>query len=211
MPAALVEVADRDDGLAPPAAGDRDGGEKTDSAELRKLRRRNKLLEQENEILSCTGRRPASPATSFTMIYSLVRELAAETIPVAVTCRVLGFAMPASYAWCRNPVSQRDWDDAYLINAAYDIHRDDPALGDRFIADELHRRGLATGENRVARLCSQQRIWSVFAKKRGLNRIAALERPAPCAAVDATGNRDMWPATGRATTRRRTSGRAMWR
>ena len=27
-------------------------------------------------------------------------------------------------------------------------------------------------ENRVGRLCSQQRIWSVFAKKRGLNRKA---------------------------------------
>jgi hypothetical protein len=76
-------------------------------------------------------------------------------------------------------VSQRDWDDAYLINAAYDIDRDDPALGYRFIADELLRRGLTTRENRVARLCSQQRICSVFAKKRGLNHNAALERPAP--------------------------------
>jgi transposase len=34
-----------------PAAGDRGSGEKVDSAELRELRRRNKLLEQENEIL----------------------------------------------------------------------------------------------------------------------------------------------------------------
>ena len=47
-----LKIADRDDGLAaPPAAGDRGGGEKPDSAELRELRRRNKLLEQENEIL----------------------------------------------------------------------------------------------------------------------------------------------------------------
>jgi putative transposase len=71
-----------------------------------------------------------------------------------------------------NPVSQRDWDDAHLINAAYDIHHDDPAFGYRFIADELRERGLAAGENRVARLCSQQRIWSVFAKKRGMTRKA---------------------------------------
>jgi transposase InsO family protein len=28
----------------------------------------------------------------------------------------------------------------------------------------------AAGENREARLCSQQRIWSVFARKRGLSR-----------------------------------------
>jgi transposase InsO family protein len=106
------------------------------------------------------------------MIYPLVRELAAEKIPVAVTCRVLGFSKQAFYKWCANPVSQRDWDDAHLINAAYDIHSDDPAFGYRFIADQLHERGLAAGENRVARLCSQQRIWSVFAKKRGLTRKA---------------------------------------
>jgi transposase len=46
-----LKIADREDGLSPPAAGDRSGGEKPDSAELRELRRRNKLLEQENEIL----------------------------------------------------------------------------------------------------------------------------------------------------------------
>jgi transposase InsO family protein len=106
------------------------------------------------------------------MIYPLVRELAAENIPVAVTCRVLGFSKQAFYKWRADPVSQRDWDDAHLINAAYDIHRDDPAFGYRFIADELRERGLQAGENRVARLCSQQRIWSVFAKKPGLNRKA---------------------------------------
>ena len=65
---------------------------------------------------------------------------------------------------------QRDWDDAHLINAARDIHADDPAFGYRFIADELSGRGITAGENRVARLCSQERIWSIFAKKRGLNR-----------------------------------------
>jgi putative transposase len=88
------------------------------------------------------------------MIYPLVRELAAEDIPVAVTCRVLGFSKQAFYAWCKQPVSDRDWADAHLINAAYDIHADDPAFGYRFIADELRERGIATGENRVARLCS---------------------------------------------------------
>jgi putative transposase len=104
------------------------------------------------------------------MIYPLVRELAAEQIPVAVTCRVLGFSKQAYYKWLAHPVSQRDWDDAHLINAALDIHAADPAFGYRFIADELRERGLQVGENRVARLCSVQRIWSVFAKKPGLNR-----------------------------------------
>ena len=71
-------------------------------------------------------------------------------------------------------LTQRDWDDAHLINAALDIHADDPAFGYRFIADELPARSILAGEKKVARLCSQERIWSIFAKKRGLNR-----RPEP--------------------------------
>ena len=54
------------------------------------------------------------------MMYPLVRDLAADAIPVAVTCRVLGFSKQAFYAWCANPVSRRDWDDAHLINAVRD-------------------------------------------------------------------------------------------
>jgi putative transposase len=106
------------------------------------------------------------------MTYPLVKDLAADGIPVAVTCRVLGFSKQAFYAWKRSPVSRRDVDDAYLINAALDIHHDDPAFGYRFIADELPAHGVTAGVNRVARLCTQQRIWSVFAKKRGLTRRA---------------------------------------
>jgi transposase InsO family protein len=106
------------------------------------------------------------------MMYPLVLDLAADGIPVAVTCRVLGFTTQAFYKWHKNPVSQRDWSDAHLINAARDIHADDPAFGYRFIADELADQGIVAGENRVARLCSQERIWSVHAKKRGLNRKA---------------------------------------
>ena len=106
------------------------------------------------------------------MMYPLVRELAVDGVPVTVTCRVLGFSKQAFYQWRANPISQRDWDDAHLTNAAWNAHHDDPTFGYRFIADELHDAGLAAGENRVWRLCSQQRLWSVFAKKRGLNRKA---------------------------------------
>ena len=43
------------------------------------------------------------------MMYPLVRELAADGVPVTVTCRVLGFSRQAYYAWHANPVSDRDW------------------------------------------------------------------------------------------------------
>jgi putative transposase len=49
------------------------------------------------------------------MRYPLVLDLAAEGIPVAVTCRALGFSKQAFYAWKRKPVSARDWADAHLI------------------------------------------------------------------------------------------------
>lgn len=110
------------------------------------------------------------------MIYPLVRELAAPDAPVrvsvTVTCRVLGFSTQGYYKWRARPCSDRDYADAQLINAAVDVHADDPAFGYRFIADELDQVGITASENRVQRLCSQQRIWSVHAKKRGLNRTA---------------------------------------
>jgi len=106
------------------------------------------------------------------MRYPLVLDLAADGIAVAVTCRVLGFSKQAFYKWRKSPVTQRDWADAHLINSVRDVHADDPTFGYRFIADELTAAGIAVGENRVARLCSQERIWSLHAKKRGLNRKA---------------------------------------
>jgi transposase InsO family protein len=106
------------------------------------------------------------------MTYPLVADLAVDGIPVAVTCRVLGFSTQVFYAWKAAPVTRRDLEDAYLVNAALDIHRDDPAFGHRFIADELPAHGITAGVNRVARLCTQQRIWSVFAKKKGLTKRA---------------------------------------
>ena len=80
------------------------------------------------------------------MIYPLVRDLAAEGLPVAVTCRVLGFSKQGYYAWLAKPCSDRDYDEAYLINTAVDIHADDPMFGYRFIADELLAAGHEVGE-----------------------------------------------------------------
>jgi putative transposase len=108
------------------------------------------------------------------MRFPLVLDLAADGIPVAVTCRVLGFSKQAFYQWKTAPVTDRDWADAHLINAAVDIHHDDPEFGYRFITDELADAGVVAGRNRVNRLCTQQRLWSVHSRKRGPSR-----RPGP--------------------------------
>jgi putative transposase len=102
------------------------------------------------------------------MIYPLVRDLAADEIPVVVTCRVLGFSPQAFYKWRAHPVSSREWNDAHLVDAALAIHADDPVFGYRFIADELEaEHGISASENRVHRLCRQHRISSVIARRRG--------------------------------------------
>ena len=64
-------------------------------------------------------------------------------------------------------MTQRDWDDAHLLNAAIDIHHDDPEFGYRFITDELAGHGITASRNRVNRLCTQQRIFSNHARNRG--------------------------------------------
>lgn len=106
------------------------------------------------------------------LMYSLVRELAATDapirVPVAVTCRILGFSKQAFHHWLREQVSDRTWDEAHLINAAYDIHADDPAFGYRSIAEQ----GFTVSKRRVWRLCSQHKLWSIFAKRRGRRRKA---------------------------------------
>lgn len=104
------------------------------------------------------------------MIYPLVRELAATgapvRVPVAVTCRVLNIAKQPYYRWLKDPVSERDWVDAHLANAAIDVHADDPAFGYRFIADELADAGFTASERRVWRVCSEHAITSIIQRKR---------------------------------------------
>lgn len=85
---------------------------------------------------------------------------------------MLGFSPQAYYQWLQHPISDRDWEEAHLINAAVNAHRKDPVFGYRFIADELTDQGLRVSEHRVWRLCSQQKLWATFSTKRGLTRKA---------------------------------------
>lgn len=110
------------------------------------------------------------------MMFPLVAELAAEGVPVKLTCGVLGFSPQAFYKWRSKPCSERDWADAHAINAIVDVHADDPEFGYRFIADELHQLGIASCERRVWRLCAQERIWSTTTKK---GRKSSAKRPGP--------------------------------
>ncbi len=104
------------------------------------------------------------------MIYPLVQEMAATgarvRVPVAVTCRVLGFSEQAYYQWLKQPRSAREIADNHLIGVLQELHEDDPEFGYRFLADELHALGYQTSERRVWRLCNLAGIASVITKRK---------------------------------------------
>ena len=111
------------------------------------------------------------------MIYPLVPELAADGIPVTVTCRVLNIARQPYYRWLKGPVSGAEWDEAHLMNAVFDAHRDDPEFGYRFLADEVHDAGFEVCERTVWKICSTNGWWSVFGKKKA-RKTAKVNTPA---------------------------------
>jgi putative transposase len=98
-----------------------------------------------------------------------VSELAADGIPVAVTCRVLKLARQPYYRWRANPVTDAERAEAYRANALFDAHRDDPEFGYRFLAEEARTAGESMAERTAWRICADNRWWSVFGKKRGKN------------------------------------------
>ena len=97
-------------------------------------------------------------------MYPLVRELAADGVPVTVTCRVLKIARQPYYRWLTSPVTDAERDEAYRANALFDAHRDDPEFGYRFLVDEARDAGEAMTPRTAWRICSSNGWWSVFGK-----------------------------------------------
>ncbi len=104
-----------------------------------------------------------------------MRELAADKIPVAVACRVLGLARQHYYRWLRRPVTEAEITEAHRANALFDAHRDDPEFGYRFLAGEAETAGERMSERTAWRICRDNAWWSVFGKKRSKNG----KRPGP--------------------------------
>jgi transposase InsO family protein len=99
------------------------------------------------------------------MIYPLVSELAADGVPVTVTCRVLRLARQPYYRWLASPVTHRDWVQAHRMNALVDAHRDDPEFGYRLLADEARQAEWPMADRTAWALCSQQHLWSTLGKR----------------------------------------------
>lgn len=97
-PAALhrwLKHADEEDDSKAQAA-------KEKTLELREARKRMRLLEREAEVMRRAVAylsRDVNPK----MMFPLVRELAADSVPVTVTCRVFGFSPRAFFKWKATP------------------------------------------------------------------------------------------------------------
>ncbi len=101
------------------------------------------------------------------MMFPLVRELAGDGVPVTVTCRVLKLCRAQYYRWLDQPFTDGQLDEAYLANAVFDAHRDDPEFGYRFLADEVRLGDHPDASDRVVwRICRDNAWWSVFGKPR---------------------------------------------
>ncbi|MCP2242710.1 transposase InsO [Lentzea aerocolonigenes] len=98
-----------------------------------------------------------------------MNELAADGIPVAVTCRVLNIARQPYYRWRARPGTATEFERAQRANALFDAHRDDPEFGYRFLADEARDAGVSMADRTAWRICSSMGWWSAFGKKRGRN------------------------------------------
>jgi putative transposase len=107
------------------------------------------------------------------MTYPLVRELAGDGIPVTVTCRVLKIARQPYYRGLACPVSDAELDEAYVANAVFDAHRDDPEFGYRFLADEVRQAGHQVCDRTVWRICRDNGWWSVFGRPRSRRKTKA--------------------------------------
>lgn len=108
-------------------------------------------------------------------MYPLVKELAADGIPVVVSCRVLKLARQPYYRWLTQPIGKRELVEAYRANALYDAHQDDPEFGHRLLADEARDAGESMADRTAWRICSEQGWWSVFGKKKARGK----KRPGP--------------------------------
>ncbi|HLL64413.1 MAG TPA: hypothetical protein VK453_01560 [Micromonosporaceae bacterium] len=81
-------------------------------------------------------------------------ELAADGIPVAVTCRVLNIARQSYYQWLARPVTTAEITQAYRSNALADAQREDPEFGYRFLVDVAQAAGEPMADRTAWRICS---------------------------------------------------------
>ncbi len=146
--------------------GERAGSTRAESEEVRELRRRNRLLEQEVEVL---GRAAAYLSQANLPGKGSTRSRASW--PRTDSCRgdVPGVAACSSAVLPVVGGSRLSSEvvRAYRANALFDAHRDDPEFGYRLLVDEARDAGEPMADRTAWTIASDNGWWSVFGKKRG--------------------------------------------
>ncbi|WP_370074180.1 IS3 family transposase [Nocardioides sp.] len=106
-------------------------------------------------------------------MFPVVQELAADGVPVAVTCRVLNVSTSGYYEWRSRPASERDVEQAYLMHAIREVHAASyGTYGHRRVHAELTMgRRLEVSHGRVERLMRATGLQGVHRRRlRGYTR-----------------------------------------
>jgi len=106
-------------------------------------------------------------------VFPVVQELAADGVPVAVTCRVLNVSTSGYYEWRSRPASERDVEQAYLMHAIREVHAASyGTYGHRRVHAELTMgRRLEVSHGRVERLMRSTGLQGVHRRRlRGCTR-----------------------------------------
>ena len=169
-----IAQADLDEGRR------RDGLTTVERAELRKLRKENRQLRVEREILAKAA--PGSHGRAIRFPRSLqVREVNQADYPITTMCRLLGVSTSGYYAWVDRGPSTRDEANARLLETINGIHQQSRRTygAPRFTA-ELREEGHLVGKNRVARLMKVAGIEGVSRRRKTRTTLRGQDsRPAP--------------------------------
>jgi putative transposase len=106
-------------------------------------------------------------------VFPVVQELAADGVPVAVTCRVLNVSTSGYYEWRSRPASERDLEQAHLMHAIREVHAASyGTYGHRRVHAELTMgRRLEVSPGRVERLMRATGLQGVHRRRlRGCTR-----------------------------------------
>lgn len=116
------------------------------------------------------------------MIYPVVQELAAQKLPVALCCRLLGVSTSGFYEWRGRTPSARARADGELTASILEIHR---ASRGTYGAPRVHAElrlglGVRIGRKRVARLMRSAGLCGVYRRRlRGCTRRDPAAEPHP--------------------------------
>ncbi|MFQ5382543.1 MAG: IS3 family transposase [Dehalococcoidia bacterium] len=152
-----LKQAEIDDGKGPAGALTTD-----EQAELRRLRRENRELQMEREILKkANGLLRQGKSVRFAFI-----DAEKASYPVRLMCRVLQVSRSGFYAWKRREPSKRAKEDDALrpkVRAIFEENR--RTYGSPRIQAELAEDGHAVSKKRIARLMMEEGLQAVIPRR----------------------------------------------